>query len=587
MKSISKIFFAFMILISFSSLESCTYIKKADSGIRKAFGSVNRFQRQQKLYSRRLGLDEKNNSEKQGEGDENRMVRNPIQQKNMINDYGYLFEGINGYNPGVIVNYSNSDSTSNVFEIESEKFKSIQPNREVFGWHPYWMGNRWTNYPFELLSTISYFSYNVNPRTGLSSNPSQIEDWKTTAMIDSAKVKNTRVLLTVSLQGKTNQDQFLTNELLWNNLYQDVSKLILERNADGVDLNFEDLPFGLKSEFTDFVDGFDQYLTLQFQNNNRENPFISLTLPAHKDREHFDIKRLDAFIDLFIIMGYDYNGTSSPDAVSPLQSEGVFSLKNTVEYFKEKNINVNKTILALPYYGILWNINPSGEDDFKASIERKLTYSEIKNNFLDNEDVGSEVELDPISMSKIYRAAFEDNSIKEIHYDDAFTLSKKYDYAMNNNFQGVGIWALGYDNGNDELWNLIENYFSTDIAVFNDPISEVNGFPIKFAESLVVQKYVFIAIIIYFVLALVTAFVLILSDWRIRDSIIKNSINQLIVIFIGFILLIPLVVFVREILDKGGFFINSSWEIYIGFFVGLLVFFVSSKLKWNNTLEKP
>ena len=587
MKSISKIFFAFMLLISFSSLESCTYIKKADSGIRKAFGSVNRFQRQQKLYSRRLGLDEKNNSEKQGEGDENRMVRNPIQQKNMINDYGYLFEGINGYNPGVIVNYSNSDSTSNVFEIESEKFKSIQPNREVFGWHPYWMGNRWTNYPFELLSTISYFSYNVNPRTGLSSNPSQIEDWKTTAMIDSAKVKNTRVLLTVSLQGKTNQDQFLTNELLWNNLYQDVSKLILERNADGVDLNFEDLPFGLKSEFTDFVDGFDQYLTLQFQNNNRENPFISLTLPAHKDREHFDIKRLDAFIDLFIIMGYDYNGTSSPDAVSPLQSEGVFSLKNTVEYFKEKNINVNKTILALPYYGILWNINPSGEDDFKASIERKLTYSEIKNNFLDNEDVGSEVELDPISMSKIYRAAFEDNSIKEIHYDDAFTLSKKYDYAMNNNFQGVGIWALGYDNGNDELWNLIENYFSTDIAVFNDPITEVNGFPIKFAESLVVQKDVFIAIIIYFVLALVTAFVLILSDWRIRDSIIKNSINQLIVIFIGFILLIPLVVFVREILDKGGFFIKSSWEIYIGFFVGLLVFFVSSKLKWNNTLEKP
>ena len=158
---------------------------------------------------------------------------------------------------------------------------------------------------------------------------------------------------------------------------------------------------------------------------------------------------------------------------------------------------------------------------------------------------------------------------------------------MNNNFQGVGIWALGYDNGNDELWNLIENYFSTDIAVFSDPITEVNGFPIRFAERLVLQKDVFIAIIIFFVLALVTAFVLILSDWRIRDSIIKNSINQLIVIFIGFVLLIPLVVFVREILDKAGFLIKSGWEIYIGFFVGLLIFFVSSKFKWNNTSEKP
>ena len=31
-------------------------------------------------------------------------------------------------------------------------------------------------------------------------------------------------------------------------------------------------------------------------------------------------------------------------------------------------------------------------------------------------------------MSKVYRAAFDDYSIKEIHFDDVFTLSKKYDY---------------------------------------------------------------------------------------------------------------------------------------------------------------
>ena len=134
---------------------------------------------------------------------------------------------------------------------------------------------------------------------------------------------------------------------------------------------------------------------------------------------------------------------------------------------------------------------------------------------------------------------------------------------------------------------MVENYFSTDRATFNDPITEANGFPIRFAESLVQQKYVFIAIIIYFVLALVTAFVLLLSDWRIRDTIIKNSINQLIVIFIGFVLLTPLVVFVKELLDQGGFSIKSSWEIYIGFFIGLLVFYLSTRLKWNNVIKKP
>jgi hypothetical protein len=36
-----------------------------DSGIKRAFGSVNKFKRQKKQYSRRLGLDQnKNNSQK-------------------------------------------------------------------------------------------------------------------------------------------------------------------------------------------------------------------------------------------------------------------------------------------------------------------------------------------------------------------------------------------------------------------------------------------------------------------------------------------------------------------------------------------
>ena len=67
----------------------------------------------------------------------------------------------------------------------------------------------------------------------------------------------------------------------------------------------------------------------------------------------------------------------------------------------------------------------------------------------------------------------------------------------------------------------------------------------------------------------------------------KKSINQLIVIFIGFVLLTPLVVFIKEILDKSGLPVKSNLEIYIGFFIGILVFFIASKLKWNNAFEKP
>ena len=586
MNKFIKALYYILIFVCFSSLESCTQLKKIDSTIRKTFGQVNRFKRQQKLYSKRLGLDNK-----QGGSNQNdsvfKMKRNPIQQKNMINEYGYIFEGLNGYDPGVVVNFTNKDSVSNVFEVQDESFKTIKKNREVFGWHPYWMGSSWKQYPFELLSTISYFSYNINSRTGLSQNPKQIEDWNNTKLIDSAKANNTRVLLTVSLHGSKNQERFLDNKLLWNNLYGDVSKLILNRNADGVDINFEDVPSRYKNEFLNFVEGFSKFLSTQFEINEKESPFISITLPAFKDRENYDIKKLDSFVNLFVIMGYDYNSVSTPDAVAPLQSEGNLSLLSTIKYYDGKNMDFGKTILALPYYGVLWDIKPLKDDTFNASLERRITYSEINKLFLSNNELNADVELDPISMSKIYRAAFEDNSIKEIHFDDAFTLSKKYDFAMSNKLKGVGVWALGYDNGQNDLWNLIEIYFSTDKVSFNDPITQVNGFPIRFAKNLVQEKDVFIAIIIFFTLALVVSFVLVLSDWRVRDSIMRSRINQLIVIFIGFVLLIPLVVFISELLVKFGFTIESSYQIYIGFFIGLLVFLIASKAKFGQIIQKP
>ncbi|MFT4678625.1 MAG: spore germination protein YaaH, partial [Chitinophagales bacterium] len=40
------------------------------------------------------------------------------------------------------------------------------------------------------------------------------------------------------------------------------------------------------------------------------------------------------------------------------------------------------------------------------------------------------------------------------------SLSIKYDWIKKNKIGGVGIWALGYDNGYPELWNLLTEKFS-------------------------------------------------------------------------------------------------------------------------------
>ena len=52
----------------------------------------------------------------------------------------------------------------------------------VFGWHPYWVGSAYNNYDWNLLSDLSYFSYEVNPSTG---NANSTHNWATANAVDS------------------------------------------------------------------------------------------------------------------------------------------------------------------------------------------------------------------------------------------------------------------------------------------------------------------------------------------------------------------------------------------------------------------
>ena len=86
----------------------------------------------------------------------------PIKQKNLINNYEFLYTALN-LNPNGIVpgNLRWDNSKKSYYIIDSSK-TSLHPGVEIFGWHPTWMGDLWMTYTYELLTTISFYSYNVN-----------------------------------------------------------------------------------------------------------------------------------------------------------------------------------------------------------------------------------------------------------------------------------------------------------------------------------------------------------------------------------------------------------------------------------------
>ena len=577
LKNFALIFLSFILV--FSSCRRQTM--KLRSSVRRTQNDARYFNRDVNNVKNLLGI----------QGDENKSnndslasnLYTPIDQKNIFTSYGYIYDAINGSDD--LVNSSNFywDSIQKVYYVRDRKYRKIKPENEVFGWHPYWMGSAWKSYPFELLSTISYFSYKLDPKTGSYTNPEQIQEWRKTAMIDSAKLKKTKILLTVSSHGYKNNNSFLGDQSKWSTMIDSLTNLLKYRDADGVDINFEGLPYLKRGSFNRFIQALRKRLN---QNITNKTPIISMTLPAVDSREIFDVLHLNKFVDLFVIMGYDYNtGPQLQGAVAPLlpfETENI-SLNNTLKYYLDIGIDPKKTILALPYYGSMWEGTLSEDGSTSSMFERKVTYREIRSLF--NEDFITRNKLSPVlekkSMTNYFNINYPDNTSKEVWFDDDFTLGKKYDFALTNKLKGVGIWALGYDNGYNELWDVIENKFATDKLKVEDPVGQIEGYPIKVSSYILEKRDLLLVTSLFFLFAVAIGFIITLSDWKVRDSIARNQFHRFIMVMIVFIFLTPIVYLINEL-----FFLKSNWKYYVVFILGVLTLYLTSLIKIKS-IKKP
>ncbi len=332
--------------------------------------------------------------------------------------------------------------------------------KQVYGYHPYWMDKYYKSYDYSLLSTFIYFCYDLNPNTG---GYKSIHHWKTNPSITLAQKAGARVELCVKNFSK--HATFLSNPKAWERLTTNLIRLLKLRNADGVNIDFEAVP---KSQAGNLVK-FCSYLSKRLKTSIK-GASISMAIPAVDWNGAFRLSELDPYIDAFIIMGYDYHYKSAKLAgpVAPLNHDSRWystSIHRSVASYRKKDIAASKLILAIPYYGYEWktygeNIPSKRQKNTKGKAR---VYAQIKKLLTSN------VKRSWHYQSKTPYFSFKrGKTTRQLWYDDAESLGKKYDFVNSNHLGGVGIWALGYDNGHKELWNLLEekfmNCFSTNSA---------------------------------------------------------------------------------------------------------------------------
>lgn len=325
---------------------------------------------------------------------------------------------------------------------------------EVFGWYPYWEKSLYKHINYSLLTTIAYFSYEIDPQNGSASS---IHDWKTTSFIDSAHAHNTNVLLTITNFGKNNNKQFLTNDNAITHLISEIITLLKLRSGNGVCIDFEGIGKAQKDDFSQFIKRLNQ--TLKKENKDY---LTYITVPAVDWNKSFDTEALIPEVDQFVIMGYGYYGATSTVAgpISPLNSGEIwypYNLTTTVNYYLSKKIPSKRIILALPYYGNIWQTktNTKGAKVSQFIGHRTLDYIGNK--------ITAPLQYDTVSESVWcnYNVKSETPAYRQCWFENDTTLSEKLKFIKSKKLSGMGIWALGYNQESNNMWNTIATNFES------------------------------------------------------------------------------------------------------------------------------
>lgn len=326
-------------------------------------------------------------------------------------------------------------------------------NKTVFGWHPYWMNGAEANYDWDLLSDLCYFSYEVNASTG---NATSTHGFSTNDAVDTALAHGTNVHLCVTLF--SSHATFFGSSTAQNTLISNLVTLIQNRGAKGINIDFEGLPSSQSANFTAFMIQLGN--AMHTANPNFE---LSMCLYAVDWSNVFDEISLNTVVDFYTIMGYDYyySGSSTAGPTDPLYgfSSGYdYCLSRSVSYYLNAGIPANKLVMAIPYYGREWETD---SDAIPSSTTGNNVYSRtfdvVNTNTSGNY---SNPIINTRSASKTY--VFQNaGTWRQCWISEADELKERYDLVNRRGLRGIGIWALGYDDGSTEFWDAIDEKLTT------------------------------------------------------------------------------------------------------------------------------
>src|SRR5712691_7921001 len=358
-------------------------------------------------------------------------------------------------------------------------------SREVFGFAlASSLSDPTVGYPswnFDLLSTVAFFGVHVDT-AGHFVGDNGWTVWNSSAipaLISIAHQHGAKVLLTIILQdfspGTPNMCAGLANA------DATVAQTLAEVKAkavDGVNIDYEGLDGACGSGDPYWAQHAMTSLTQKLRAALGSSLYLSIDTYAGAAADpygFFDVVGIAAYVDSMFVMAYDMEYSNYSGAplycssfclgpTSPLTSYRYNDSAVMAAYIAAAP--ASKVILGVPYYGRKACVGGLGPNQYPTS-------SVVADSYLDASGEAAYYEVQPGSYA-VHREANSSgmerwdtwynttlNCTRELYWDDAVSLAKKYDLVNAKAIRGVGLWNLNYGGGAPELWTALATHFAT------------------------------------------------------------------------------------------------------------------------------
>lgn len=355
-----------------------------------------------------------------------------------------------------------TDSGLVVTGIRARAPSHVRLSQQVYGYLPYWQldGSTAARLRYDLLTTIALFGMGVTASGDIDTTTPGYQAYlsrNAVNVINAAHDRGVRVVPTFQLFDfgslKTLR-AFLAKPAAQQRFIKQAIALIVNRRADGANLDFEPMPDSLAGDFAAFTARFRKAL-------DRAVPDATLVVALGPGASGATVAGLARHVDQLFIMAYDYRTARSTSAgpVAPLDARWLSVRADLARYLR--HAPPGKIILGMPAYGYDWpvqNRSPGArvrDDAHKVGGAFAVNLTAI-DRFLDAHPA-LKVRYDPVADAPYFTYHDHDTgTYRQVWFEDQRSLSRKIDLALTSRLAGVGLWALDDEPEFAGIWDLLQ-----------------------------------------------------------------------------------------------------------------------------------